>query len=69
VKPVAVDIVAITRAEFITSERKLRVEASSARAEASLQVSVTSTGQFIGTLTNKGRRRFQRPVQFERETP
>jgi hypothetical protein len=49
-----VDTVSITRAEYESSKRTLRVEATSTRSTATLQVFVTSTNQLIGTLTNNG---------------
>lgn len=52
------DTVSITRAEYDGSKRALRVEATSTRANATLQVFVTSTGQLIGTLSNQGGGRF-----------
>ncbi|MGC2238556.1 MAG: FG-GAP-like repeat-containing protein [Pyrinomonadaceae bacterium] len=48
------DTVGISRAEYETSKRTLRVEASSNRTNAVLQVFVTSSGQLIGTLSNSG---------------
>lgn len=48
------DTVTITRAEYESSKRTLRVEATSTRTNATLQVFVTSTNQLIGTLTNQG---------------
>ena len=53
------DTVSITRAEYDNSNRRLRVEATSTRATATLQVFVTSTGQLIGTLSNDGGGRFR----------
>jgi hypothetical protein len=53
------DTVAITRAEYQTGNRKLRVEATSTRADATLQVFVTSSDQLIGTLSNNGGGRFR----------
>jgi len=58
VVPVTADTVTITRAEYTTSKRSLRVEATSTRADATLQVFVTSTGQLIGTLGNKAGGKF-----------
>jgi len=55
----ATDTVSITRAEYRTSNRTLRVEATSTRADATLQVFVTSSGQLIGTLANNGGGRFR----------
>ena len=52
------DTVSITRAEYESAKRTLRVEAASTRADARLQVFVTSTGQLVGTLTNNGGGRF-----------
>ncbi|HVG30465.1 MAG TPA: FG-GAP-like repeat-containing protein [Pyrinomonadaceae bacterium] len=52
--PPSADTVAITRAEYESAKRSLRVEATSTRSTATLQVFVTSTGQLIGTLTNSG---------------
>jgi hypothetical protein len=48
------DTVGISRAEYTASNRTLRVEASSTRTNATLQVFVTSSGQLIGTLSNNG---------------
>lgn len=48
------DTVAITRAEFESSKGVLRVEATSTRSDATLQVFVTATGQLLGTLSNNG---------------
>jgi hypothetical protein len=55
----AIDTVSITRAEYQTGNRKLRVEATSTNATATLQVFVTSTNQLIGTLANIGGGRFR----------
>src|ERR1044071_7620079 len=56
---VGTDTVTITRAEDQTGNRRLRVEATSTNAIATLQVFVTSTNQLIGTLTNNGGGRFR----------
>jgi FG-GAP-like repeat len=53
------DTVSITRAEYETGNRRLRVEATSTRATATLKVFVASTGQLIGTLSNEGGGRFR----------
>lgn len=50
----AADTISITRAEYETGKRTLRVDASSSRSTATLQVFVTSTNQLIGTLSNNG---------------
>jgi hypothetical protein len=55
----APDSVAITRAEYETGNHRLRVEATSTDAGATLQVFVTSDGQLIGTLSNQGGGRFR----------
>jgi hypothetical protein len=55
----APDSVAITRAEYDTGNRRLRVEATSTSANATLQAFVTSNGQLIGTLSNQGSGRFR----------
>jgi hypothetical protein len=52
------DTVSISRAEYESSKRSLRVEASSSRTNATLQLFVTSTGQLVGTLTNNGGGRY-----------
>jgi hypothetical protein len=66
------DTVSITRAEYQTGNRRLRVEATSTRADATLQVFVTSSGQLIGTLSNNGggrfRGQFSWPVNPQRVT-
>ncbi|MGB7924014.1 MAG: FG-GAP-like repeat-containing protein [Pyrinomonadaceae bacterium] len=48
------DTVAVTRAEYETAKRNLRIEATSTRTNATLQVYVTASGQLVGTLTNNG---------------
>ncbi|MEY2505962.1 MAG: hypothetical protein QOH01_291 [Verrucomicrobiota bacterium] len=50
----AADTVSITRAEYEVAKSTLRIEASSSRSTATLQVFVTSTDQLIGTLSNNG---------------
>jgi hypothetical protein len=52
--PPATDTVRITRAEYDSSKRVLRVEATSTSTSATLQVFVTATGQLVGTLGNAG---------------
>ena len=53
------DTVAITRAEYETGQRRLRIEATSTRSSATLTAYVTSTGQRIGTLNNEGGGRYR----------
>lgn len=48
------DTVSVTRAEYDSAKRTLRVEATCSRAAASLQVFITSNNQLVGTLTNNG---------------
>jgi hypothetical protein len=55
----ATDTVGIQRAEYTTSERELRVEATSTSASATLRVYVTSTGQLVGTMVNDGGGRYR----------
>jgi hypothetical protein len=57
--PGGADTVSITRAEYDTAQRRLRVEATSTRANAMLQAFVTSSNQLIGTLSNDGGGRFR----------
>lgn len=52
------DTVAIQRAEYDSRNRNLRVEATSTRTNATLQVFVISSGQLIGTLSNNGGGRY-----------
>lgn len=52
------DTVTITRAEYSTANSVLRVEATSTDAMATLTVYVTSTGQLIGILTQRGDGRY-----------
>jgi hypothetical protein len=52
--PPSTDTVRITRAEFESSKRTLRVEATSTSSSATLRVFVTSTGALLGTLSNSG---------------
>jgi hypothetical protein len=48
------DTVSISRAEYESAKRTLRIEASCSRSTATLQAYVTSSNQLIGTLTNNG---------------
>ena len=50
----AADTVTVERAEYESQKQALRVEATSTRTNATMQVLVTSTGQIIGTLANNG---------------
>jgi hypothetical protein len=59
INPPGTDTVAITRVEYDSAQRRLRVEATSTRATATLQVFVTSSGELIGTLSNEGGGRFR----------
>jgi hypothetical protein len=59
-----VDTVSITRAEYEASKRALRVDATSTRTNATLQVFVTSTNQLIGTLTNEGGGKYRREFSW-----
>src|SRR5687768_17537792 len=52
--PPSTDTVRITRAEFESDKRVLRVEATSTSSNATLRVFVTATGQLLGTLANNG---------------
>jgi hypothetical protein len=53
------DTVSITRAEYDSGNRRLRVEATSTRSTATLRVFVTSSNQLIGTLSNDGGGRYR----------
>ena len=48
------DVVTVTRAEYMARKRQLRVEATSTNAAATLNVYITSTGAYVGTLRNLG---------------
>ena len=48
------DAVSITRAEYSSGNRELRIEATSSNSNAVLRAYVTSSNQLIGTLTNNG---------------
>jgi hypothetical protein len=52
--PPAADSVSVTRAEYTTSKRQLRVEATSTNSSATLTAYVTSSGATLGQLTNNG---------------
>jgi hypothetical protein len=52
--PPATDTVRITRVEYDSGKRLLRVEATSTSSSATLRVFVTSTGALLGTLSNSG---------------
>ena len=67
VRPVSVpaaDTVAITKAEYMVSQRRLRVEATSTNSSVTLTAYVTSTNATIGTLTNDGGGRFRAELTF-----
>ncbi len=53
-QPPNTDTVRITRAEYESSKRVLRVEATSTNGSATLRVFVTSTGALLGTLSSSG---------------
>jgi hypothetical protein len=61
---VPADTVAIQQAEYRTSKRQLRVQATSTSASATLTVFVTATNQTIGTLTGNGRGSFSGNLSF-----
>lgn len=48
------DTVSVSKAEYDSGKRTLKIEASSSRSTATLQAYVTSSGALIGTLTNNG---------------
>jgi hypothetical protein len=48
------DRVSVTRAEYDSGKRTIRVEATSTSASATLQVFNASNGALIGTLSNRG---------------
>jgi phage baseplate assembly protein gpV len=50
----AVDTVTITRAQYSVSRSQLTVQAIDTNDTATLTVSVSSTGEILGTMTNKG---------------
>jgi hypothetical protein len=52
--PPSTDTVSVTRAEYGSSKKELRVEATSTNASATLKAYVTSTNALIGTLKNNG---------------
>jgi len=54
VAPPSADVVTISLAEYRTSNRRLRVTATSSNPNAILKVYVTSSGMLIGTLANNG---------------
>lgn len=56
--PAQTDTVAIQKAEYNGSKRQLTVQATSTSQTATLRVSVTATGQVIGTLSNRGGGRY-----------
>jgi len=56
---VGADTVSITRAEYDGGTRRLRVEATTTRTNATLQTFVTSSNQLIGTLSNDGVGRYR----------
>ena len=54
VDSVQVDTVTITRAQYTTSRSQLTVQATDSNSTATLTVSVTSTGQILGPMQNRG---------------
>jgi hypothetical protein len=57
--PAQTDVVAIQKAQYVTSKRQLTVEATSNAPSATLTVSIAATGKVIGNLTNKGGGRYE----------
>ena len=53
------DTVSITRAEYTSSQQRLRIEATSTSSSATLKVYVSSTNALIGTLNNDGGGRYR----------
>lgn len=53
-QPPSTDTIRITRAEYVSSRRSLRVEATSSNSGATLRVFVSSTGALLGTLSSSG---------------
>ena len=49
-----IDTVVITRAQYVIASSRLTVQATDTDDTATLTVSVTSTGEVLGTMTNKG---------------
>jgi plastocyanin len=49
-----VDTVQITRAQYVTARSQLTVQATGSDSSATLTVSVTSTGEILGTMRNNG---------------
>ncbi|HEV2835468.1 MAG TPA: VCBS repeat-containing protein [Pyrinomonadaceae bacterium] len=62
--PPSTDTVNITRAEYDSAKRSLRVEATSTSSSATLQAFVSSTGQLIGTLSNAGGGQYRGELSF-----
>ena len=54
VDSVQVDTVDITRAQYVIARSQLKVQATGSDSTATLTVSVTSTGQILGTMQNRG---------------
>lgn len=54
----SVDAVSITRAEYDSAKRTLRLEVTCSRSTSTLQVFITSSNQLVGTLTNNGGGRY-----------
>jgi hypothetical protein len=51
----SIDTHTVTRAEYVVGLHRLYVEAKGPNSSATLRVSITSTNQMLGTLTNRGR--------------
>jgi hypothetical protein len=62
--PPAADTVSITRAEYDSGNRRLRVEATSTSSSATLRVYVAGTDTLIGTLTNNGGGRYSADLSW-----
>ncbi len=59
VNSVQVDTVTISRAQYKIARSQLTVQATDSNSTATLTVSVTSTGQVLGTMTNQGNGTYQ----------
>jgi hypothetical protein len=60
----AVDTVRIQRAEYQSSKKALRVDATGTDPTATLRVYVTTTGALVGTLKNNGNGRFSASLSW-----
>jgi hypothetical protein len=67
--PPVTDTVAVQKAEYTTTKKTLKIEATSSNTNVTMTVSTTSTGAVLGTLANKGGGKYEAPLSSVATNP